>query len=81
MRSGDWAAAADTLEREAGEQREHPAIRYRLACCLAQAGNATRALEELRAAIAARPEMRARAAGDEQLAALRDEAERRELVG
>lgn len=81
MRSGDWAAAAETLEREAGEQREHPAIRYRLACCLAQAGNATRALEELRAAIAARPEIRARAAGDEQLAALRDEAEWRELVG
>jgi len=81
MRSGDWAAAAATLEREAGEQREHPAVRYRLACCLAQVGEAGRALEELRAAVAARPEMRARAKGDEQLATLRDDPEWRELVG
>lgn len=71
MRSGDWAEAAATLEREAGEHREHPFIRYRIACCHAQAGNAAAALDELRGAITANPELRERAAQDDDLTPLR----------
>ena len=32
MRTGDWAAAAETLEREAGEHADTAIIRFRLAC-------------------------------------------------
>lgn len=71
MRRGDWAEAAETLRREAGEQRESPFIRYRLACCLSRAGDAPAALAELKGAIATLPELRERAASDDDLAAVR----------
>ena len=70
MRNGDWAAAAATIEREAGPVRESPFIRYRLACCYAQAGDDERALAELRAAVDANPGLAERAAGDELLSAV-----------
>ena len=44
MRRGDWADAAETLEREAGEHRDNAFLRYRLACCHAQAGESVRAI-------------------------------------
>jgi len=72
MRRGDWSEAAETLRREAGEHRESPFIRYRLACCLSRAGDAPAALAELKGAIASLPELRERAAGDEDLAAVRE---------
>src|ERR1700741_3189271 len=39
MRDGDWAQAAEALEREAGDHLDTAIVRYRLACCHAQAGN------------------------------------------
>jgi hypothetical protein len=70
MTAGDWAGAAEILEREAGEHREHPFVRYRLASCLAKAGAADRAREELAAAIEANPDLAERAAADADLAPL-----------
>jgi len=75
MRQGDWAAAADTLEREAGEHRDTAILQFRLACCHARLGEHELALEELRRAIEINPSMRERAASEEHLASLR------ELVG
>ena len=40
MRSGDWAGAAATIEREAGDQRDSAPVRYRLACVYARGGRA-----------------------------------------
>ncbi len=74
MREGEWAEAAATLEREAGEHRDNAFLRYRLACCHAQAGAPERALEELRGAIEANSEMRERATTDPQLEPLRQHA-------
>lgn len=72
MRSGDWAAAAGTLEREAGEHRDTAILQYRLACCHARLGEHDLALEELRRAIELNPGMRERAAEEQHLASLRD---------
>ena len=71
MRQGDWAAAADTLEREAGDQIDSPFVQFRLACCHAEMGEHERALTELRRAIERRPELREQAESEEHLASLR----------
>jgi len=71
MREGDWASAADTLEREAGEHRDTAIIRFRLACCYARLGEDESALEELRAAIEVNPEVRVRAEQEGAFEALR----------
>ena len=71
MRRGDWSAAAQTLDREAGEHRETAIVRFRLACCHAQLGDHERALEELRQAVAANPAMGERAEREELLEPLR----------
>ena len=81
MRQGDWAGAAEILEREAGEHIDRPIIRFRLACCHAQAGAGDVAMEELRRAIELDPSMRERAATEEQLAPLRGLEGWRALVG
>ena len=72
MARGEWSEAAATLRREAGEHRESAIVRFRLACCLAQAGEDDEAVEELRAALATRPAMAEMAQRDELLAPLRD---------
>lgn len=72
LRRGDWAAAADTLEREAGEHRDTAILRYRLACCHAHLEQPELALEELGRAIETSPAMRERAMKEEDLAPLRD---------
>lgn len=72
MRRGDWAGAAETLEREAGEHLDKAFVRFRLACCHAQAGNHERARAELERAIAIDPDLRARAADEELLTSLRE---------
>ena len=72
MRRGDWAAAAATLRREAGEHLDTGIVRYRLACCHARLGEHEVALDELRRAIEANPKLRDRAAADEHLAPLRE---------
>ena len=69
------------LESEAGEHIDRPIIRFRLACCHAQAGAGDVALEELRRAIELDPSMRERAATEEQLAPLRGLEGWRALVG
>lgn len=73
IRDGEWARAAEILEREAGEHRDSGFVRYRLACCHAQAGARDRAFDELRRAIDIDPLMRERAANDPQLASIRDQ--------
>ena len=71
MRAGDWAAAAETLEREAGEHLEHPFVQFHLARCHARLGEHERAIEELSRAIEGRPQLRERAAASEDFASLR----------
>jgi tetratricopeptide (TPR) repeat protein len=71
MREGDWASAAETLEREAGEHRDTAIIRFRLACCHARLGDDESALEELRRAIEVNPEIRVRAEQEEAFDNLR----------
>jgi hypothetical protein len=71
MHAGDWAAAAEINEREAGEHREAAPLRYRLAYCLARAGQEDRALEELGEAVAANPDLLERAEGEKAFEALR----------
>jgi tetratricopeptide (TPR) repeat protein len=71
MRSGDWRAAAQILECEAGEHRHHAFVRFQLARCHARLGQYGQAIEELRAAIEARPELRERAARSDDLEPLR----------
>jgi hypothetical protein len=72
FRRGEWADALATLEREAGGYRDHPYVRYRIACCLTQLDRRDAAMDELRAALAARPELRERAAADTLLEPLRE---------
>lgn len=68
---GDWAAAAETLDREAGEHRDTAILQFRLACCHARLGEHELALEELRRSIEIDPKMRDRAASAEDLESLR----------
>jgi len=70
--SGDWDTARAILE-EALAERDIPAIRYHLACVEARAGNADRALEELRIACEARPDYAPLASEEDDLASLRDD--------
>jgi len=70
MRQGDWAAAAETLERESGEHRDTAILQFRLACCHARLGEHELAIKELRRAIEINPKMRERAAAEEDLASL-----------
>ena len=71
IEAGEWAAAAETLEREAGEHRNNAHVEYRLACCYARLGEEAAALDELNRALERRPELRDRAATDEHLESLR----------
>lgn len=70
MRRGDWAAAADTLEREAGEHRDTAPLQFRLACCHARLGKHELALDELRRAIELNPDLRERAVAADDLVPL-----------
>jgi hypothetical protein len=72
MSRGDWAAAAEILEREAGEHGENAFVQYRLACCHARLGKTERAVQELRRAVEINPGMRERAETEEALASVRD---------
>ena len=72
MRHGDWAIAAETLQREAGEHAETAILQFRLACCHARLGEHELALDEIARAIAIDPKLRDRAVKEEHLASLRD---------
>ncbi len=71
MRQGDWATAAETLEREAGDHRDTAILQFRLACCHARLGEHDVAIKELRRAIEINPTMLERAAAEEDLSSLR----------
>ena len=71
MRAGEWAEAAEILEREGGEHLETAILQYRLACCHARLGRHELALDELARAIAINPNLRERAADDGNLVSLR----------
>jgi hypothetical protein len=75
MRAGDWAEAAQTLEREAGDHRDSAIVQYRLACCHARAGRPEQALIELRHAVEANAAYAARAQDEEAFAKLRERAD------
>lgn len=72
MGRGDWAEAAEILERESGEHREKWIVRFRLACCRAQMGELDTAADELAKAIEANPDARERALEEDALAPIRD---------
>ncbi|HUR83926.1 MAG TPA: tetratricopeptide repeat protein [Solirubrobacteraceae bacterium] len=72
MLRGDWSVAAGILEREGAEHLDTGIVRFRLACCRAQAGDHDRAIEDLRQAIELSPAMGDRAAAENLLAPLRD---------
>ncbi len=72
MRRGNWAEAAETLEREAGEHRDTAIVNYRLACCHAHLGDVELALEDLSRAIEINPDIRDRARTDEHFDSIRD---------
>lgn len=69
---GQWKEAIEVLEAEAGDHRETPIVRFRMACYLAQDGNTAKALEELQAALEARPGMAEMAAKEPLLDPLRE---------
>jgi tetratricopeptide (TPR) repeat protein len=71
MRQGDWAAAAETLESEAGDHRDTAILQFRLACCHARLGEHDVAIKELRRAIEISPQMRERASAEEHLSSIR----------
>ena len=68
----DWDTARTILE-DALSEHDLPPVRYHLAQVEARAGNADRALEELRTAVAARPDYAAAAANEEDFASIRDD--------
>ena len=72
MSRGEWAAAAEILESEAGEHGENAFVQYRLACCHARLGENDRAADELRRAVEINPGMRERAETEEALASVRE---------
>lgn len=72
MREGDYATARTLLEAGLAE-KDAPVIHYQLACVEALAGNADRALEEVRIAAEGSERLRAHAQTDEDLASIRDD--------
>jgi hypothetical protein len=68
----DWDTARTLLE-DALAEHDLPPVRYHLAQVEARAGNADRALDELRTAAAARPDYVAAAAKEDDFASIRDD--------
>jgi hypothetical protein len=72
-RAGDYETAAAIAGEGLAEWPRHPSLRYQLACYEALAGHREAALEHLRIAYAEGPRTREWAAGDEDLASVRDD--------
>ena len=68
----DWDTARRLLE-EALAEADLPAIHYHLACVEARAGNADRALDELRIAVERRPQLLPSMREEEDFASIRDD--------
>ena len=71
--AGDYARAVEIASEGLADHPEHPSLRYQLACYEALAGNRDAALEHLRIAYAGNPATRKWAAGDDDLASVRDD--------
>ena len=72
-RSGDYARAVEIASEGLADWPEHPSLRYQLACYEALGGNREAAIEHLRIAFDRNPDTREWAAGDEDLASVRDD--------
>jgi quercetin dioxygenase-like cupin family protein len=72
-RSGDYARAAEIASEGLADWPGHPSLRYQLACFEALAGNREAAIEHLRIAYDKNPATRDWAAGDDDLASVRDD--------
>jgi tetratricopeptide (TPR) repeat protein len=72
-RSGDYAGAVEAASEGLAEHPDHPSLHYQLACYEALGGNREAAIEHLKIAYANNPATRDWAAGDEDLASIRDD--------
>jgi len=72
-RAGDYARAAEIASEGLADWPEHPTLRYQLACFEALAGHREAAIEHLRIAFEKNPATRGWAAGDDDLASVRDD--------
>ena len=72
-RSGDYARAVEVASKGLEDWPDHPSLRYQLACYEALQGHREPAIEHLRIAYANNPATREWAAGDEDLASVRDD--------
>ena len=70
-RTSRLAQAIDSLERARRHHPDNPLLHYNLACYWSLAGNATRALGELHAALRLDPDLRARLADEPDFRLLR----------
>jgi len=71
--AGDYARAYEIASEGLAEYPDHPSLNYQLACYVALAGDRGRAIEHLKIAYAQNPATRQWAAGDEDLASVRDD--------
>ena len=72
-RSGDYARAVEVASQGLADWPEHPSLRYQLACYEALGGNREAAIEHLKIAYEKNPDTREWAAGDDDLASVRDD--------
>jgi tetratricopeptide (TPR) repeat protein len=72
-RAGDYERAVEIASQGLEDWPEHPSLRYQLACYEALAGHREAAIEHLKIAYANNPGTREWAAGDDDLASVRDD--------
>jgi tetratricopeptide (TPR) repeat protein len=71
--AGDYQRAVEIASEGLRDWPEHPSLHYQLACYEALGGHRDRAIEHLRIAYANNPDTREWAAGDDDLASVRDD--------
>ena len=71
--AGDYAKAVEIASVGLADHPEHPSLRYQLACYEALRGNREQAIEHLKIAFEKNPKTREWAAGDDDLASVRDD--------
>ncbi len=71
--AGDYAKAIEVASEGLADHGDNPSLRYQLACYEALSGHREPAIEHLKVAYANNPETREWAAGDEDLASVRDD--------
>jgi tetratricopeptide (TPR) repeat protein len=72
-RAGAYAKAVEVASKGLEDWPDHPSLHYQLACYEALAGNRDAAIEHLKIAYANNPQTREWAAGDDDLASVRDD--------